>query len=75
MLGADEPATASISSIVALPVRSKNLMISSERLLIDSDILPDFNLPAERGSNHFFGLCGKLKDFVDISIIMVIVLV
>jgi hypothetical protein len=46
MLGADEPASARISSMVALPARSSSLIISSERRLIESDISLGFFLSA-----------------------------
>jgi hypothetical protein len=40
--------------MLALPTRSRNLMISSERRLIESGIPPDFNLfPVEAGNNQF----------------------
>jgi hypothetical protein len=44
MLGAEEPATASSSSMVAVPALSRNLTICSERRLIDSDILREILL-------------------------------
>src|SRR5450631_2315216 len=50
MLGADEPASTRISSMVALPVRSSSLIISSERRLIESDMSSEFFLSAARAS-------------------------
>jgi hypothetical protein len=38
MLGAEEPATSRISSTEAVPVRRRNLIISSQRALSVSDI-------------------------------------
>jgi hypothetical protein len=41
MLGAEDPATARISSIVALPTRKSSLMICSEREFNESAIRKD----------------------------------
>src|ERR1039458_2103232 len=61
MLGADEPATSRISSTVAEPVRSRNLMMSSQRGLSVSAI------------SHRFYLFGEVKikpksDFFERSV-------
>jgi hypothetical protein len=48
MLGADEPATSSSSSIVAEPERRRNFTICSERRVIDSDMVATRRSPLEK---------------------------
>src|SRR5580658_9895619 len=64
MLGADEPATLSSSSIVAVPALSRYLTICSDRRLMDSDIAFGFyrrERPSSQRAGNFS--CGYIEIF------------